>query len=406
MKNNLYLREEKINRTDIHSAVFFALMTLIIAVQPFTFYLNLPIAIALLINWIAEWDWKAKRQRIDTPQKKVLFCVFLSIFAIYMIGIFYSTNTQRALAELEYKLWFLVAPLTIFTAPPERLNNKKILFLARIFLISLLLLILTNFSIAVWKCIEAPRYYYFVYIHLSNFMHPAYSAMHVSTGLIVAFHLFLHQNKQRQWRFLTTISMIVFPIYIFLLQSKAGLLALLILFILMSLYLINRRKRRLLPSLVFVSLLILIPTTLFFVVPEPYNRLKPAVRQLVSDDRDKDASDGTGLRLAVWQASWKVAMQHPLFGVGPGDVRDELMKEYEKSDNIHLTEHQFNCHNQYLQTFVGLGLAGLLVLLCYFCIPLGYAIRHKKITYILFLLLILINLFSESMFERKAGGDF
>ena len=94
-----------------------------------------------------------------------------------------------------------------------------------------------------------------------------------------------------------------------------------------------------------------------------------------------------------------------MFGVGTGDVKEELLKEYKKENIPYAIEKSLNAHNQYLQSSVAIGSFGLLVLLLTIFIPVYGAIYPRNWVYVIFLFLIIINLLFESMFERQAGGS-
>lgn len=392
----------------LHSNIFFALLVTMVAAQPFTCLLNLPVAIALLLNWMAEWDWNRKWSQLDTPKRKMFFVSFIALFLIYMIGIFYSTNIPQAASDVEYKLWFLVAPLVIFTTPPARLSPRRLLLLAKVLICSSLLLILVNLAISAHSFIQTKYIYHFLYFRLSHFMHPSYSSLHICTAFILSFFL-LFVDKQKNSRIeniICKISLIVFPLYIFLLQSKAGLLAFIIVFFVMGLYILNKKKKRKGLSAAFVLICVVVPLMLLLVVPEPYNRVKTSLKSLIEGRDSEEPADGTMQRVVIWEAACSVAKRNPLFGVGTGDVKPEQIKEYEQRGYTHLVESKHNTHNQYLHTLVGLGLVGLLILLFYLFVPLGFALKQKQIAYALFLIAVIINLFPESMFERKSGTDF
>lgn len=395
-------------REKIHSGIFFTLLVVVTATQPFTWFLNFPVAIALLLNWIAEWDWKRKWSQLDTPKRKVLFSSFIALFLIYMIGILYSSNISEAASDVEYKFWFLVAPLVIFTTPMERLNSERLLLLAKIFILSSILLILTNLSISFHAFTMSKSMYQFIYVHLSHFTHPSYSSLHICTAFILSFFLlFVYRQKNaRIWRLICKISLITSPFYIFLLQSKAGLIAFLAVVFMMGLYLINQKRKRKGLSVGYVLACIVVPALLFFIIPEPYNRLKTSVRSLMEERSGEEPANGTMQRVAIWKSACAVVKRNPIFGVGVGDVKTEQIKEYKQRGYTHLAESKHNAHNQYLQTLVGLGLVGLFVLLLYLFVPLSFALKNREVVYTLFLIAVIINLFPESMFERKSGADF
>jgi len=73
--------------------------------------------------------------------------------------------------------------------------------------------------------------------------------------------------------------------------------------------------------------------------------------------------------------------------------------------DINLKRH-YNAHNQYIDTFVALGLPGLLVLLALLLWPFIYAIKKGHYLLLSLVLILLVSLFFESMINRQAGVMF
>jgi O-antigen ligase len=73
----------------------------------------------------------------------------------------------------------------------------------------------------------------------------------------------------------------------------------------------------------------------------------------------------TELRYNSLKASWKIVKRNPIFGVGTGDWRDELMKEYIHSNMPCNAHEQTAPHNQYMRTLLKYGFIGLIIYLVY-----------------------------------------
>ena len=99
-------------------------------------------------------------------------------------------------------------------------------------------------------------------------------------------------------------------------------------------------------------------------------------------------------------------MKNLPFGVGTGDTNDELVKRYREDNMTYVLKKELNAHNQYLQTFLALGILGILLLLAHFIIPLIYAVKYRQWVYIIFIITILLNFLVESMLERRDGTNF
>jgi len=204
-------------------------------------------------------------------------------------------------------------------------------------------------------------------------------------------------------RNLAFILILIFQLFIVLLSSKAGILALAMTYMLVILYYLVYRGHRT-SILISGTLLIAFLLTLSF-FPQSYSRFYNAESAL-ENELDTDSEESSVARILIWQTSLELIKKNPLFGVGTGDVELELMKLY-KEKNIKLAvDETLNAHNQYLQTFIALGIIGFVALIASFVFPAVYAFRKKQLLYLLFLAIFAFNLLVESMLERQAGVVF
>jgi len=81
--------------------------------------------------------------------------------------------------------------------------------------------------------------------------------------------------------------------------------------------------------------------------------------ELVKSD-DAPVSSSSAGRVAVWRTAFGVLGDHP-FGVGTGDVTDELMVRYNEGNITYASERRLNPHNQWLQAGVAFGWPGVLL---------------------------------------------
>ncbi|HOC36890.1 MAG TPA: O-antigen ligase family protein, partial [Tenuifilaceae bacterium] len=112
------------------------------------------------------------------------------------------------------------------------------------------------------------------------------------------------------------------------------------------------------------------------------------------------------VRLRIWQTIPSVVGKNWLFGLGIGDVRETLAKAYQEKNMDFALNKRLNAHNQYLETYVGLGLIGLSCLLLILGSALWQSIRRRDMVFFLFMLIILINFMFESVLERFFGVLF
>lgn len=111
-------------------------------------------------------------------------------------------------------------------------------------------------------------------------------------------------------------------------------------------------------------------------------------------------------RFEYWKAAAGIIMEHPLAGVGTGDIKDAFDKQYEKTNSKLSPEHRFRSHNQYLSIAVAFGIIGLL----WFLITLFYPVikLHKvfDFLYISFFIVATVSFLTEDTLETQAGVTF
>lgn len=110
-------------------------------------------------------------------------------------------------------------------------------------------------------------------------------------------------------------------------------------------------------------------------------------------------------RLELWRAGWQVLRQHPLFGVGTGDVPDELHQQLHRT-NSPLADTQLHTHNQYLNFLIAFGIIGFGLMAWFFVRAVLPARRNMTILFAAFLCILLISFISEDTLETLAGITF
>ena len=137
------------------------------------------------------------------------------------------------------------------------------------------------------------------------------------------------------------------------------------------------------------------------------SRFEAALKEITSKSNTSTETNGSSSsRLLIWQSSKSVLVENLAIGVGTGDIKDELIKQYKKVNFLHGVENENNCHNQYLQFFILFGIGGGLVFLVSLIYPTYISIKYSNTIYLYFIFLIAANMLVESMLETKAGVEF
>jgi O-antigen ligase len=334
------------------------------------------------------------------------FILCVGLYLLYLLGLSYSKNFTFGLNDLLLKLPLLLFPFVIFTINPDYWSKKHVLTVLKCFVLGSL----TTLVISVvhsWVLFQGSAWFdYFHYIYASWFHHPSYASMYYCFSFVIIIYLFLHHKLLLWEKIAGGIASILFLGEIVLLDSRAGIGTLFCIVLIYILY-IPFLKRKLLPYF-FIGIIgmsgILLAT--YKLLPEDQNRIKQTIVNINEKRTSDEHSHKKEVRLLIWDASFKVAVAHLPFGVGTGDIKDELKKQYLKDDYLLPYEEGFNVHSQYLQVFTTLGIPGIIFLLSIVFCPFWMGYKTKNILFVLFGIVIGINFVVESMFEKQAGIIF
>ena len=107
----------------------------------------------------------------------------------------------------------------------------------------------------------------------------------------------------------------------------------------------------------------------------------------------------------MWRSSWELLAEHP-FGVGTGDVTDELQTIYERDGIVYAQDRRLNPHNQWLQAGVAFGWPGVLMVTLIVLSWLRRSWRRGQDVMLLCGLLIGAHAMVESVLEVQRGVVF
>lgn len=110
-------------------------------------------------------------------------------------------------------------------------------------------------------------------------------------------------------------------------------------------------------------------------------------------------------RFELWRNAWQVFLQHPVFGVGTGDVKDACMQRLADCDSP-LADTPRNAHNQYLTFLVTFGLIGTLLITAVFVWALRRLKLRERPLLVAYLVVLLVSFVTENTLSTLAGCVF
>ena len=236
--------------------------------------------------------------------------------------------------------------------------------------------------------------------NLSHFMHRSYWA----TYLVLAFAFTLYLLIKKEMKFWMGIPvLLIFLVTVFLTGSKMGILLLILTAVTFLFYLVRQTKQIKWSIITTFSFACVIGLVLYL-SPSISNRLTSSYNYLIGNySIDKENTESTASRILVWETATEIIKENPIFGVGTGDVKDVIIERNRQKGNIDVANKKLNAHNQFLNSWVALGVLGMLFLLFVFIFPFIYTNNEIKFISRIIIFILFTSMLSESFLETQAG---
>ncbi len=375
---------------------------------PLSKQITVLLLILLMINTLITADYRSTFRDCKKNPKNAAILFFSLLYVLYLFGLINTFNFDYAFFDLEVKFSLLMLPVIFFLIKDIFFTKDLLLKYLRFFIAGILTNVVICLLIACYKYLFiSPSLDAFFYSPLSFFFHPSYFSMYLNFAvIIILFASFSDIILFNHKKYITVILLIVFSFVIFLLSSKAGIISLILIYLIYVLVIVITQKRYK-SGLLILTLLFLAAVILLTTMPSVKLRLSVGLAAFKNNNKGITTNgESSSDRIHIWGASLDIIKLHPVFGVGTGDVKDVLLDKYKEKEINFAYQQKLNAHNQYLQTYIAIGLLGFILLLLSFIIPIIYSFRHRYYLYLLFLLLLMFNLLVESMFENQAGVVF
>lgn len=390
----------------IHRRIFFGCCLALVFFIPVFGRVLPPIIAFMVLNWLVEGRFIRNFSQFFKESFRWKTFLLSSLFLLFFLGMTYSSNRQYGWFDLEIKFSLILFPL-LFSTIDDSLDRKQIkriliAFVAGCFTGSIMLLIHAFQSYS-----ETGRMDPFAYTNLSWYFHPSYMSMYLSFAISILLFFIIEQWNTIPWFGKAGIILLLlwFFLFIIFLSSKGGFLGLFSI-IFFYILILGFKYRKWMSAAGLLILTILLFFLSFEMFPFAMNRISQAEQDLTGKVASKKHDSSVSDRIVVWKACSGIIRENLLFGVGTGDVKDELLNAYKAENFQAALESKLNAHNQYLQTFVSLGITGFLTLLAMILIPAWMSVKRNHYIFFSFLLLFAVNILVESMLEIQQGVIF
>ncbi len=343
------------------------------------------VAIALyLISWIIN-----KQFRYLSKVKSNWFAIgSMAYFIIFALSGLYSTNLQFWSSDLEAKLPLLLVPLLLVSREKYDERILKAIFWA--FVGGCLIIV----GVLYYQYYLGDGNVFRSTVSGKTFLNPIYFAMFLSGILLTGLYFLFDKEKIEinQKVIFQGLGLLFIHYIVFALASRMAILATIavelgIVFLWQIIF-----KKQFIKGVSWLVIVIVINLL-------SLNFIKQASKRM------SKTSSGE-VRMLIWEASILQISKSPIFGYGSGDSRSAMTEGYQIVDYAYGIKYNQNCHNQYFETGISTGLIGILVLLGWFLLAFKMGWQTQNYLLCIFLVIIALNILTESMLERQQGTYF
>lgn len=386
---------------DVHEKVGIICCLLMIAGL---FFSRALLSLSMFIMFVNALHPQFLKQYLKEWRKNVFSMLCLAFFLSYLISGLWSANVSYWLKASINKLPFVILPFAFLSIP---LHKEKVQRLIILSLVGMQLLLIGYSLIELVLHLD----YYMKGYHFSRPIPTTRYNDHIrfSLSLVLSFflmmYLLLEKGKElisNSMRWVLAIISCVFFIYIHILAAKSGLLCLYLGLLVFVIFKIGRKSKLLafgltllIASLPFLGYLF-IPT---FRTKIDYVRYE---QQKTREDKHYDYTLSDAGRMITYEIGGKAVKEHPVIGVGAGDLMDEMRDGYKKYYPEVSAEQQFGPINQFLFTALSIGIPLSLILLA-MCFAPFFLKVNNKIYLIVTTLALFISLMVEAPLELQFG---
>ncbi len=343
---------------------------------------------------------------LHTLRENAFSKIIVGLFLLQVIGLSYTSNISMGLFMLEKKASFLLIPLLVLPLLQKVAIDNRIIFLRLGYITLLSSLVLL--CIAVYKMLVLKAHNAFYFENFTS-IHYVYYSLYFAIGSLLLIDSLLETLLKRKYGFLILTLLFVYSLSIqILVGSKTGIIG----FCLASIFLLYQQIAN--KKLFAISILVFFISTALILYSNDTTRsrfvgLTEDASVLTQENLAGDDFVVTGLtlRLLFWKISLAHSWEdHPLLGAGTGDAQDYI-NSLLTLPKIQLNSFvNFDSHNQWVFTFVQLGLIGILGMAWLFGKYFREAYRSLDLKLISFLIITLGFSLSESILESNKGIIF
>ena len=400
------------NKLEEYSAkgIFYSL-GLIALTFPLPFKLSNPWIITMLISWLIHLFASRKGFQFISDNRwiKMSFWSLTIFFVWHLFSLLFAEDFDNSLKAIEGKLSLLVFPLVLFTTS---LRKDQIHQLLKLFILSICLAILYLMGHSFMNYLDEGFWLTYHDFTAPFSAHAVFFSYYLFAAVLFSIYFIQMQGTSMKMKGFYTLVIIISIVGLVFCASKNVTVVSISFgfFMFIQRYIKKGVKVKELSIAVVVLLIALFSAMQLDAVKsrmgelfsgsgmENYHEIRGGG---MIEEAETVLFNGTSLRITFWYLGIDEVSERNrlLVGLTPGDRREIMNERYAEVGMVSFSN--YNLHNQFIQTFVELGLIGLLIYLLVYTSLFSLAFEQSNRLLLIFLLATVIFQLTESMLERN-----
>lgn len=387
----IYLNNIKNRSHELGDKLFFIGAILMVVLLPLHKMATTIAFLVMLCGFIL-----SKKERIKNKELSLALALLVFFFFLHLLFYFPSTYKKFGINDLRTKLPLIILPSIILF----KLKFDKMALLFKFFLMSCFIISLGILVRFLLGYMQTGELLFSEKVLDFSILHPGYLSMYLLFAMVLLFEL------KTTILFISRKSFVPILIGFFalILLILASRMAILLALILLTFFLFRsiRFKYAALFSLVIFSLCALMIWKLP-VLNEKWHKAKA----MLSAESIEVNSYRVDDRIMIWQNATDLIQENPIRGYNLGDYcYYHLREKHNVSGFGKGYRQQLNAHNQFFESWLALGVLGLLSLISIYLFNFYLAITWKSSLLFHFLVIVLFFSMIESIFQSQGGIMF
>jgi O-antigen ligase len=338
------------------------------------------------------------------PLLKYVSIVMAAFLLLHLLSLLHSDNQTEALRKISLKLPLFLSPLLWIPLSKLQLKQLQYIFLVFLYFVYItgavsVIIYLKNkvyFDELILQAKPIPLFFGYGIYHIQ------FSLLNAIAALVGLYQLVFYTKTLPKWSFYLTLSFTIGSILsLHILSARTGILSFYVGLMSVILYVLLKKGNRKI-AVRYLLILLVLPVVSILFSDSLKNRIintQEDLHTIVNKENPNDKS--IAMRVEAWKTGIFLIKQNPLWGVGLGDLEEEMQAAYLLNKTLLSDFNRKNPHNQFIETGVHMGLPGTLILFLLFVV-LCYHLRRNPLS-LGVLICWLSSFFFESMLERQVS---